>query len=153
MRLELDVFGDVQVSREILRYGEHANDARPAFRQMTQMLEQAERRQFDTQGGFASGGWAPLKPETVRAKVRKHQDPRILRATGALEASLTHGGSGARRHVGSQELIYGTDIEYARFHQHGTRRMPQRRPLETTKNMRVQLMKVLQRWIVRGEVK
>lgn len=149
MRLELDVFGDTQLSRDLLRFGERAADASPAFRQIADDLRDIERRQFASEGGFASAGWDPLAPSTIARKALLGLDPRILRATGALEASLTNRGDDAHvEMIGTQELIFGTDVDYAKFHQKGTSRMPRRRPIELRETDRRDIVRTLQRHLV-----
>lgn len=78
-----------------------------------------------TQGGYAVGGWEPLAESTAR---RKGGSYRILVETDALEASLTE--KTAWGHVeemtDSGSLEIGTEIEYAWYHQEGTRNMPAR---------------------------
>ncbi len=146
------MFGEKQVSRELLRVSDAVQDARPAFRKIADDLVQAGRRQFDTQGGHASGRWAPLKPETVRAKASKGHDPRILRATEALMNSLSRrGGPGQKLQITPGLLVFGSDVDYGRYHQSGTSRMPQRRPLELTAVDRRGVMRRLQRFVMTGE--
>lgn len=153
MRLDVEIFGERQVSRELLRFGDRIEDARPAFRRIVEHLMDVEQRQFDTQGQYASGRWAPLKEETIRAKVNRGEDPRILRATEALMHSLTQrGAAGQKLIITPTEMVFGTTVPYAKFHQTGTSRMPQRRPVEHTERDRRELVRILQRHIV-GAVK
>ena len=53
----------------------------------------------------------------------------MLKREGRLEKSLMKGGSGAEYFVGRQELIMGTNVEYAKFHQSDQPRatLPQRK--------------------------
>ncbi len=72
--------------------------------------------------------WAPLKLSTIR---RKGHDI-ILFETGALENSLvTVGADGNVSAVAPRGSIFGTDIEYAGFHQESPdeTRMPSRPPV------------------------
>lgn len=155
MRIELDVAGDKQLAREVLRLGDRAVDATPAFAKVVTDLAEHERRQFETEGGLASGGWTPLAASTIAAKRAAGLDPRILRATGALYRSLTQplgGGSDAIREVRPDEMRFGTSLRYARFHQLGTDRMPQRREIELRERDRADVVKTLQRYILTGEL-
>jgi phage gpG-like protein len=153
VRLELDVFGDKQVARELLRLGDRAADARPAWNAIIDRLLLLEREQFDSEGGRASGGWKPLAPSTVADKARRDLDPRILHATGRLRDSLTRRtGGDAVRESHPNEMRFGTDVPYARYHQQGTGRMPRRREIELTETDRHQMfVQVLQRFLVTGE--
>lgn len=154
MRLDIELAGDVQLRRELLRWSDAVSDASPAFRAIAQRgsgeagvysLRGIERRQFDSQGEFASGGWAPLAPATVRLKARKGLSRRVLRATGALEASLVGPGPGHVEIVQPHQLVFGTSDRKARFHQSGTRRMPRRRVLELREQDRRNFVRILQR--------
>lgn len=156
MLLELEVAGDVQLRRELLRWKGAVADASPAFDRMIvgggrdfMGLRRLEQRQFQSQGKFASAGWAPLAPSTVRAKARRGLDPRILHATGDLAASLA-GGPGSIEISQAHQLIFGTSVKYGRFHQSGTSRMKRRRPLELREQDRRAMVNVLQRHL-RGE--
>lgn len=176
MLIELEVFGDVQLRRELLRFRGAVVDASPAFEQILRgtgrgvtSLRKIESKQFATQGKFASGGWAPLSPYTVAEKARKGLDPRILHATGRLAASLT-GGSGKIEVVSPHQMVFGTSVFYARFHQTGARsvrtsfdsfgtkyirdnrrRLPRRRPIELREQDRRDMVRTLQRHLL-GEL-
>lgn len=156
MLIELDVDGDVQLRRELLRWSGAVVDASPAFERIIMGggrdfmgLRKLEGKQFATQGAFASGGWAPLAPSTVRAKARVGLDPRILHATGRLAKSLT-GGAGGIQIVNAHQFIFGTSVPYARFHQLG-KRLKRRRPIELRDRDRRAMVNVLQRHL-RGEL-
>lgn len=153
MRLRLDVFGDVQFDRRLLRFQDHAADMTVPLTALAADFHDLETRQFASEGGSGSGGWAPLAPATVRDRIRHGfpGDHPILHRTGALEASLTDPhAAGAVERVAPDSLFVGTNVSYARFHQTGTRRMPRRRPVEFTERDRRRWVKVLQRYIVEG---
>lgn len=156
MILEFDVFGDVQFSRDLLRFRDRAMDMRPAFASIHASFLAIERHQFATSGGF-SGGWRPLAPSTVEAKERRGLDPRILRATDAMWKSLTTASHPA--HVFDNQpdtLFMGTRVKsaksfpYPATHQHGTRnrRVPQRRIVELTETHRRRWVRIMQRYVV-----
>lgn len=155
MRIVFEVAGDKQINREILRVGEHAGDARPAFSAIADYIMAETAEQFATAGGHASGGWKPLKPATILEKQRLHQDNGILRRSLALEHSLTlRGDPNQILDVGRDELVFGSRLPYAGAHQNPRpgSRLPQRRPVELTSEARNRIVKVLQRWIMTGEV-
>jgi phage gpG-like protein len=154
MRLTIDLAGDVQVSRELLRFAGRMEDATPAFRQIASELRGDERRQFDELGGFASGGWRPLAPSTVASKLRS-TDPTVsgnaerpLHATERLMRSLTdeHDQDHIEQ-VEPDQLTFGTSVPYASFHQLGEG-VPQRRPLEVREQDRRGMVRTLQRFMV-----
>lgn len=179
MYVELDAFGDKQIRREILRWGEYAMDASPAFDSILDGWLRGAKRNFRTAGAYASGGWAELSPRTVAAKRRskdaktRSNAERILHATNKLRDSLTkRGAPDSIQKVRPGELRWGTKVPYAPYHQHGatdTRdtvygkpvtpfrwTLPQRRPIELSggpRGQRANTVKVLQLWIARGQVR
>lgn len=148
MRLDLEVFGEQIVRRDLVRLGERASDMGPALRQVASQLRRAELERFDRQGP----GWARLQEETLRAKVRKGLDPRILRATERMRNSLIGRGSEHIEEITPVSLRFGTAVPYARFHQTGTSTMPQRRVVELAEPQKRAIVKTVQRWIVTGHV-
>lgn len=149
MQIELSVHGDVQVSRQILRVGDRAIDAEPAFETIAETLMQIEGRQFASEGAYASGGWAQLAESTLEQK----QGPRILDETGVLRRSLTERGAEHQILITAAEFMtFGTDLDYAGFHQRGTSRMPQRRPVELRETDRRHAVRQLQSWVLTGEL-
>lgn len=149
MRFELDIFGDKQVSREILRVGEYADNPRPALHAVADFLRKVEWTQFATQGVSSSGGWPPLAPSTIAKKGHS----RILWETGTLARSLYSKNSPF--HIESvfvKELVFGTRVKYARYHQLGTSKMPRRRPVELTLSQRKRVINIVHRWVVTGKL-
>lgn len=149
----IEVFGDRQVDRQLLRMGARVQDPIPLWESLAEDLMQIEQAQFSSEGGSGSGGWAPLADSTLIQKARRGFPSAILRATDALMNSLTRrGAEGQVLDINPEFLRFGTDIEYGGFHQTGTSRMPQRRIVEYTELERVALIKKVQLFIVRGVV-
>lgn len=150
MKLVIDSLGDQVVARKLLAIADRAVDVEPAMRSISDQIMLSERKQFDSQGGYGSGGWEPLAPSTVRTKARRGLDPRILRATGDLAESLTNRG-GANlsipRHDG---LDFGSTVPYARFHQQGNG-VPVRKPAQFPERDRRAWAKTLQRFVIEGD--
>lgn len=148
MKLTIDVEGDVQIERQLIRFGKRAIDAKPAFAAIAEALLKIEERQFNSQGGTGSGGWAPLSIATLKGK----KDQRILHDTLDLRNSLTRrSDSNLKLIITDSFMVFGSKLEYAKYHQLGTSKMPQRRPVELTGTERTALTKILQRFIISGE--
>lgn len=176
MDITLDVFGDVQLKRKILRVGDRAEDASPALRGLADYFRDLERDQFRSEGGTGSGGWPELKPSTIRKRVGGLRDRNvgrfrsrssgrfmsrsqatasitILDDTGALKDSLTDAGDESHiERVSRDELEFGTLVPYARFHQTGTKHMAKRRPVELSETHRRESVRKLQKYLMTGEV-
>lgn len=156
MRIVFEVAGDRQISREILRVGEHAADAAPAFSAIADYMMGETAEQFATEGRHASGGWAPLKFSTLREKEKAGFGSRgILERTLALEDSLTRRNDPNQvLEIQPDSLVFGSRLPYALVHQRPKpgNPLPRRRPLEFTETARRNVVKILQRWIVTGEL-
>lgn len=152
MYLEVVALGEVLMRRDMLRFAD--NLAVPAEGLMAAgvKVREAIELQFDSEGGHASGGWAPLKASTVAEKARKGLDPHILRATDRLKDSLTRkfDPDHIEELVGPDTLRIGSTVGYGAFHQTGTKRMPRRRPVALSEADKVAIMKAIQLTIVRG---
>lgn len=154
MQLRIEVHGDVQLSRDLLRWANAAEDMSPAFEQISDDFRVIERKQFDSEGAYASGGWAPLRPSTVKA--RHGAAHPILRSVGAdggrLRRSLTT--KGARdniRQITADTMVVGTRTPYAKYHQRGTATMARRRPVELTEADRKRWLKIIQAYLIARE--
>ncbi|WP_029136171.1 phage virion morphogenesis protein [Nakamurella lactea] len=150
MRLLIDIDGDQQLHRQLLRWTDRLTDASPAFDRMASTVATIEQQQFSSQGGYGSGGWSPLSPRYRAWKMRHYPGKPILERTGALKRSLTDRPFGIEQ-INETEMTIGTEVPYARYHQRGTDRMPRRRPLELPASGRTQLVKILQRFIQEGD--
>ena len=151
MRVELTILGEDAVPRDLIGIGRAAVDLTPVMSDVADVLRSALTRQFDSEGRFGSGGWAPLAPSTVAAKQAAGLDPRILHATRRLRDSLTEPGHPDQIAIARPDgLDFGSTVPYAAFHQHGTSRMPRRRPVQLPESMRRQIPRMIQRGIIIG---
>lgn len=96
-------------------------DLEPLWELVKPEVSRMEEEQFSSQG---HGAWPPLADTTLAIKEAGGWPSDPLIRTGDLKASLTDPGRAADS--GPQRMIWSTDVEYARFHQTGTRRMPMR---------------------------
>lgn len=153
VRLSVEVFGDKQLERSLHRFADRADDLRTPFREIQDMFRGVASKQFTSQGRYGSGGWRPIAPATVAAKMKAGLDPRILHATHRLRRSLT-----TRRHpdhistIRRDTMEFGSSVPYGVHHQHGAPRanLPKRPPFELRKNDRRSAVKILQRHLVEG---
>jgi phage gpG-like protein len=82
-----------------------------------EIMGRIEQSQFDSAG---HGAWPSLAESTIRQK--GHGD--ILVDSGELRRSLTDPGRAMQK--SARTMSYGTDVDYARYHQEGTPKMPMR---------------------------
>lgn len=150
MRMAFAFYGDVQLDRELVRFSDRVGDARPAWEAMARSFREVQARQFNSEGSFGSGGWAPLSPAYAAWKAKRYPGKPILVRTGALKESLT------RRPFGVEELeeqfmVIGSDVEYGAYHQSGGGNLPRRRPVELRESTRRHWVTILQRHLVSGD--
>lgn len=113
------------------------------------IIRSANRKQFDSEGAYGSGGWPALAPSTVAYKAARNLDPRILRATGDMFRALTSDDSLSVAAPRKDGLVFGTTLPYAPYHQQG-RGVPKRPPVELRETDRRDIIKVIQRFVVEG---
>lgn len=129
--------------------GGRGADARPAWPTIFGLMQVDTKERFDTRG---AGKWDALADATVETKARKHLDPRIMRARGALERSLVADrGRGALRRKSRYQMRYGTTVFYAQFHQEG-HGVPKRLLIDVNANMQTLIVRALERWVAKGEL-
>jgi phage gpG-like protein len=153
LRFQLEVLGEVQVDRTFMRMSDAARNLSPMFDKLVKELQDIEKLQFDSEGGYGSGGWQGLAESTIETKKRKGLESEILRATNALMESLT-GGSGSIIEVTDEWLRFGTSLNYAGIHQAGSPKtnLPQRRVMQLPEGERRNIAKIVQRYILTGEL-
>lgn len=152
MHLSIEALGETVMRRDMLRFADHLAIPAPALLAAGDALREVARLQFDSEGAHSGEPWAPLADSTVLGKSRHGLDPHILRATDALFNALTD--KSDPDHIeetpSADTLRFGANVGYGEFHQSGTRKMPQRRPIALTEVDKVMLMKAIQRELVAG---
>lgn len=106
------------ISAAIARLG----DLTPMMADVGEMLVNSLDRGFRDQVDPYQNSWAKLASSTLRQKVKRKRILKINQSTGILRASLSYQASGDR-------VVVGFGVNYARYHQTGTRRMPKRQLL------------------------
>lgn len=107
---------DSKAQKLLLRMEARSRNLMPVLRDAKSMLEQSNRANFTAQGLPSGSRWAARRSEATWP---------LMRRTGKLFQSLAQL-NGPANDIGLQSATFGTSIEYARFHQNGTRKMPKR---------------------------
>lgn len=102
-----------------------AEHPRAIFEHARVLLSTAFADNF-AQAGLPSGGWAPLSPRYAAWKSVHYPGAPMMVQDGKLLASLTSLRNSASR-IGDSEAEFGTNVEYAKFQQYGTTKMPKRK--------------------------
>jgi phage gpG-like protein len=109
------------ILKQTSRFQEALLDLEPLWELVKPIAARVEEDQFSTQG---EGAWPALAESTIARKESGGWPMDPLVRTGDLKDSLTNPGRAAD--TGPAHMIYGTDVDYALFHQEGTSRMPAR---------------------------
>lgn len=155
VHIQINVLGETQINRKMLRWSLRSGDFAPAFEAILEYLEKVEEKQFDSEGAYSGSPWAPLKESTLKAKERAGLDPRILHATLALRNSLTQSSAPEAIRIATPSMmVFGTTLPYARMHQQpgSAAPYPRRRPIDLTEKNKLSIMRTLQAWIVTGGI-
>ena len=123
VNIRVQVFAEsaIRLMREMER---RAKDFRPVFRWAKRELEKANKDNFD-RSGLPVGGWSPLDARYGTWKATNFPGRPIMEVSGKLRDSLTRLDGPANK-IRLTTAEFGTDVEYAKFHQYGTTRMAKR---------------------------
>lgn len=103
-------------------------------------------------GGLPSGGWSPLDPEYGAWKAARYPGAPPMVQTGKLFASLTGKGPDSMFSVTPKSMTLGTKVEYAKFHQYGTTKMPKRKIIFEPAGFAAKYANDAADWVVDGQV-
>jgi len=116
--LNLVVEGDVQLLRSFRKFADNVKDLSEAFREIAQDFHQTvERKQFESEGAYGSGGWAPLSEEYASWKAKNFPGRPLMVLSGDLKESLMGENPWAIEDIQPLQLRLGTKIKYAVYHQ------------------------------------
>lgn len=145
LELHISALGEDLVRRDLLRF--EANLVAPvaALEIAATALRDATQKQFDTEGGYGSGGWEAIAATTVTQKARLGLNPKILQATDRLMTSLIEKFSPDHiERLSTDSLTFGSMVDYGLYHATGTRKMPKRSPVAISDADKVKLVKEMQ---------
>lgn len=114
------------VMRRISSFQEGALDFATANRQVATQLYSWVLTNYEGEGRRV-GGWAPLSPKTVKAKLRKGYSTKILLRTGAMRQNFAQFSDREQAGVGNR-------TSYSLYHEEG-RGLPQRRMMPNADEM------------------
>ncbi|GAB6901862.1 hypothetical protein [Kineosporia succinea] len=142
LRMGVDGVGRVEARFDDL--GDKAANPGPLWERLYAGFLGAERSRFDTRG---YGHWRPILPATSRRKIARGQDPRTLRATGALYRSLTsRGAPGSVYRTTSSSVIFGSSLDQAIYQQGGEGRRD-RPVIVLSRRMKKQFAQTIDEWM------
>lgn len=141
------------VRRKIHDMRQRSQTAMPAWNAVLDWWTRGNQQHFGTQGARWRTPWRELNPVYLAAKRGDGWMGDILVRTSDLRRSLTDRPLPIE-HITATEMSAGTNVDYAAFHQHGTRRMPPRK-LINARQVKEEgaVTSALANWIIRGETK
>jgi phage gpG-like protein len=126
---------------------DRAGDMRPVFRWAKGQLELANAANFMTNGLPSGKPWQPLDKEYGSWKSAHFPGAGTMVRSGNLFRSLTNMNDSAVNVIEKTTATFGTSVEYAKFHQYGTTKMPARKivftPREFPRELGVEIAKYL----------
>jgi len=130
-QITFEVEGIKQLDQELGIMAGNIKDLRPAWQDIDKDFTEGESGIFGNEGAY--DGWARWKaidPAYASWKTAHGFDSKILHRTGRLRMSLTN------RHSQDHEfkmtrmnMVMGTKVPYAAYHQRGTKHLPKREPI------------------------
>jgi len=128
-----------------------ANDMRPVLWRAKQWLRFANEENF-RQAGLPSGGWSPLDSQYAMWKRRNEPGAPTMVRTGRLFQSLASL-DGSPNRIDIMEATFGTKVEYAKFHQYGTSKMPKRKVVYEPVGFAHRFGEVAARYVAHGNTR
>jgi phage gpG-like protein len=151
MKIEFD---RSQIDDMINRYFQKTTNPEPLLRAVGKFVRTNTLKMFLTKRpdkeAVRGVRWKPLKPATIEQKKRLKKrglaiaTDRPLVRGGDLKNSLA---SENALQIRGKETTYGTDVEYARYHQEGGKHLPQRKFLFITKDERQAIARMIKKYL------
>jgi len=105
-------------------------DFRPLLKEIGAIQLKSADESFKTMGNNLGKPWAHLKTDTIKQKMRMGNNVGILQRTGKMRRSF------AITKLTNNELNIENPVLYFRFHQLGTRKMPQRQMMGHSRELK-----------------
>jgi phage gpG-like protein len=151
-RITIDVEVEADDVLDLLdKMDDRIGDMRPVFRWTKGYLETANAANFAANGLPTGQPWKPLDAQYGAWKARNYPGTGMLRQTGRLFRSLTSLSDSSANIISKDTATFGTSVEYAKFHQYGTTKMPKRQIVFTPREFPKELGVTMAKYIVLGE--
>ena len=126
IKIEVEVEAD-DVLELLENMKDRAGDMRPVFRWAKGQLELANAANFMANGLPSGKPWAPLDKDYGTWKSARFPGRGTMVQTGNLFRSLINMNDSAVNVIEKDTATFGTNVEYAKFHQYGTTKMAKRK--------------------------
>ena len=122
--IHVDTEGIEETVDDLEDIADRGKDFRPVFRKIADDVAKSSAENFTTQG-LPVGGWAPLDTQYAAWKSKHAPGAPPMIRSGNLFRSVSQS-RGVALDINKHRASYGTKVEYAKFHQYGTTKMPKR---------------------------
>lgn len=119
------IYGEDKVQDYMDAIEKRANNLKPVFHWAKRELEKANAENF-LSNGLPVGGWKPLSPAYGAWKANRFPGRPTMIRSGNLFRSLTNINANDTE-INDTTASFSSSIEYAKFHQYGTSKMPARK--------------------------
>lgn len=136
--------------KKLLAMETRSKNFMPIFEKARLALQLANASNFAL-GGLPSGGWAPLDPQYASWKAINFPGAPPMVRTGRLFQSLVDL-RGPANSVRPMSATFGTTVEYAKFHQYGTTKMPKRQVVFEPVGFAKKTSEDMAAWVAHGEI-
>lgn len=152
MKIEMDirVTGVKKTVSRLMAMQARAQLFTPVLLKAKKQIQLANASNFAT-NGLPVGGWSPLSPQYAAWKMARFPGAPTMVQTGKLFASLT-GANTSFETMTNTSISIGTTVEYAKFHQYGTTKMPKRKIVFEPPLFAKKLGADAINWISNGEI-
>ena len=130
---------------------DHSKDMRKVWRYAKKKLETSFSQNF-LSGGSLVGGWAPLDRGYAAWKIANFPGAKKMNIDGKLFRSISNLEESAVNKIDKTSAAFGTDVEYAKFHQYGTSKMPARRIIFEPAGFSRDISDKIENFVVHGVV-
>jgi phage gpG-like protein len=153
--LEVKTLGADAFVRGFNRYAMQVQDWRPAFESIYRSFVEIERRNFRSQGHPTE--WRQLSDSYAAWKAKHYPGKKILQRTKQMHRSLTTTVESRQKdtikEIEKLRAEFGTGLDRAYYHQHGTRNMPARPVVQLTSRNAAFWARIIHEWAYQEAVK
>lgn len=146
VRVGINIAGEQQLSRAFEAYEGEITDMREPLQETAGILERAVGEQFATEGVSGTGrAWQPLSPDYQAWKDEHYPGRPLMVREGALRGELTT--DAGIKELSPDRLVFGSDLDYAIYHQQGRGHNPARRLIDLNVGVRRSIDRAFASWL------
>lgn len=143
INVRVDIKGDKETIAKLKKLGVDFNNWKPELQNVAEYLKDFySNAVFETEGGVLGSRWAGLQPVYDFMKRKQYPGRGTLVRTGKLK-------KGFEDDVTEKSATISNRVDYAKFHQFGTRRMPARKLIDIDNPRREKIIDIFKEGIIK----